>query len=135
MSQIFNRVYRLLRSRTVRDPFFHEDEPEINGDLKEAWEELENFLSGNLSKGFTGSRKESGIRVPGHLEECYRLMGFETGVPFSMVRERYLILVKELHPDRFARNPVLQTDAEEKLKKINTAFGKIKTWEDSRTGS
>jgi len=129
MSQIFNRVYRLLKSRTSKEPSFPGYEPDFDNDLKEAWEELEDFLSGNLS----GGRKESGIKVPGYLEEDYRTMGLETGAPFSLVRERYIILVRKLHPDRFARNPGLQAEAEEKLKKINMAFGKIKTWEDSRS--
>jgi DnaJ domain len=51
-----------------------------------------------------------------------RALGLQVGASDSQIRSAYHVLVKVWHPDRFQHDPALKTQAEEKLKSINTAF-------------
>lgn len=50
-----------------------------------------------------------------------QLMGLGTGATPDEIENTYRTLVKVWHPDRFAHDPKLRKDAEEKLKEINGA--------------
>jgi hypothetical protein len=54
--------------------------------------------------------------------EYYRTLGLQPGASKKDLRKAYLRLVKDCHPDRFARNPQAQFLAQEKLKQINEAY-------------
>jgi|HubBroStandDraft_1064217.scaffolds.fasta_scaffold05350_6 hypothetical protein len=51
-----------------------------------------------------------------------RALGLQVGATDSQIRSAYHVLVKVWHPDRFQHDPLLITQADEKLKSINTAF-------------
>jgi hypothetical protein len=54
--------------------------------------------------------------------EYYRTLGLQPGASKRELRKAYLRLVRDCHPDRFARNPQAQFLAQEKLKEINEAY-------------
>ncbi len=54
--------------------------------------------------------------------DYYRTLGLEPGASKKELRKAYLRLVRDCHPDRFARNPQAQFLAQEKLKEINEAY-------------
>lgn len=60
------------------------------------------------------------------LEESYRLLDLEAGVPDEEVRRAHHDLTKVWHPDRFGHDPELRRKAEEKLKAINQALETIR---------
>jgi tetratricopeptide (TPR) repeat protein len=59
----------------------------------------------------------------------YEILQLEPGAPPDRVRQAYRNLVKAWHPDRFAGNPRLQRQAEEKLKELNDAYEQLKRLE------
>jgi hypothetical protein len=60
------------------------------------------------------------------LRECYRLLEVDPGDSEEQVKRAYRDLVKVWHPDRFTDDPRLQVRAQEKLKSINLAYGKVR---------
>lgn len=56
------------------------------------------------------------------LSSCYATLGLSPGASFREVRQSYLRLVREWHPDRFADDPPRQRLAQERLKTINEAY-------------
>lgn len=54
--------------------------------------------------------------------EYYAVLGLRPGASADELRRTWIKLVKQWHPDRFARNPRLQVFAQEKLKEINEAY-------------
>lgn len=54
--------------------------------------------------------------------EYYAVLGLRPGASAAELRRTWIKLVKQWHPDRFARNPRLQVFAQEKLKEINEAY-------------
>jgi curved DNA-binding protein CbpA len=59
----------------------------------------------------------------------YQVLELEAGASQDDVRQAYRDLAKVWHPDRFSDNPKLQQKAEEKLKKINAAYGFLKSYQ------
>ena len=53
--------------------------------------------------------------------QCLQILGLSSGASQEEIRQAYHDLVKVWHPDRFAHDPRLQKQAEEKLKLINEA--------------
>ena len=51
-----------------------------------------------------------------------RTLGLQAGATDAEIRTAYHVLVKVWHPDRFQHDPTLKTQADEKLKGINSAF-------------
>ena len=59
------------------------------------------------------------------LPEAYQILEVPFGASKQEVRQSYKDLQKVWHPDRHASDPPLQRRAEERLKRINAAFGLI----------
>ena len=55
-------------------------------------------------------------------EKCFQALGLSAGCSKEQIKQAHLDLVKVWHPDRFAHDPRLQKQAEEKLKAINEAY-------------
>jgi len=66
--------------------------------------------------------------------EYYAVLGLRPGVSADELRRTWIKLVKQWHPDRFARNPRLQAFAQEKLKEINEAYTFLRDY-DPATGT
>src|SRR5438876_54184 len=56
------------------------------------------------------------------IKEFYRELDLELGADLASVRQSYRQLVKVWHPDRFGNDHKLQAVANDKLKKINSAY-------------
>jgi hypothetical protein len=56
------------------------------------------------------------------LARAYATLGVAAGAPPDEVRKRYKALVRQWHPDRFARDPQGQAEAGLRLRAINDAF-------------
>jgi curved DNA-binding protein CbpA len=64
--------------------------------------------------------------------EYYAVLGLQPGASSAELRRKWIKLVKEWHPDRFARNSRLQSFAQEKLKKINEAYTFLRDYDPAR---
>jgi hypothetical protein len=53
---------------------------------------------------------------------AYATLGVAPGAPLDEVRKRYRALVRQWHPDRFARDPQGQAEAAIRMRAINDAF-------------
>ena len=60
------------------------------------------------------------------LESCYRVLELEPGASPEAVKSAYREMVQVWHPDRFTGNAKLQAKAEEKLKRINLAYERLR---------
>ena len=60
----------------------------------------------------------TGSSTPDH----YALLGVERHAPGEQIERVYRLRVARLHPDKFAHDPVLQGQAQEKLKQLNAAM-------------
>ncbi len=121
MNQIIDRFYRLLRSAHVETEQTDYDD---NSYFSQAWEELNNFLK----------EENNSPSVPEILRQDYETLDIHFGAPFSVVKTRYIHLVKKYHPDQFARAPQRQSAANEKIKAVNISFQRIRAWEKAKTG-
>lgn len=59
----------------------------------------------------------------------YQILEIEPGASQDDIKQAYKDLAKVWHPDRFADTPRLQQKAEEKLKRINTAYEFLKSYQ------
>ncbi len=59
------------------------------------------------------------------INKCYDILGLKPGATEAEVKQAYKDLIQVWHPDRFAHNPRLQKQAEEKAKEINAAYREI----------
>ena len=60
------------------------------------------------------------------MDSDYTVLGLKPGASSGEIKHAYRDLVKVWHPDRFAHDPALRRKAEEKLKEINEAYGRLK---------
>jgi curved DNA-binding protein CbpA len=67
------------------------------------------------------------------LNRYYKILGIKVGTSQAEVKQAYRKLAKLWHPDRFSGDPVLQQQAEEKLKAINEAYQYLKDYQPSET--
>jgi len=63
--------------------------------------------------------------VNDELDRHYELLGVAPGASALELKEAYRDLAKVWHPDRFSHDPRLQQKAQEKLKEINEAYGRL----------
>jgi hypothetical protein len=68
------------------------------------------------------------MRVRKSAIEYYRALGLQPGASEKEVRRAYLRLVKQWHPDRFARDARAQFVAQEKVKAINEAYSFLRDY-------
>lgn len=62
------------------------------------------------------------------MNRYYEILELNPGASFEEVKQAYKDLVKVWHPDRFSQDPRLQRKAQEKLKEINQAYEKLKSY-------
>lgn len=141
MDQIFDRLGNLLRSAfqdgddqtSSRDPFSQPgfDDP----DLKEAWNELNDFMNSDTGSSHTGStaysRPDQNTSLPTEVRNAYQTLGVPATATNEEVGKAYKSLLLRHHPDRFATDPKKLADATERTKQINHAFQEIKSFRAS----
>lgn len=71
---------------------------------------------------------------PRNPQAYYAVLGLSPGVSAEELRRTWIRLVRQWHPDRYARNPRLQAFAQEKLKEINEAYTFLRDY-DPATGT
>ncbi|ARV61949.1 molecular chaperone DnaJ [Nostocales cyanobacterium HT-58-2] len=62
-----------------------------------------------------------------NINDAYSILGLEPGALPAEVKQAYRKLVKIWHPDRFP-HPQKKQEAEEKIKQINEAYNKLKSY-------
>jgi hypothetical protein len=60
--------------------------------------------------------------------ECYETLGVAPGASRDAVKEAYRDMAKVWHPDRFTGDERLAQKAQEKLKEINAAYGRLEQY-------
>ncbi len=68
------------------------------------------------------------------IDKYYQILGLNSGAPEEEIKQAYRDLANVWHPDRFPNNQRLREKANEKLKEINNAYEKLKSYiaENSR---
>lgn len=133
MDQIFDRFGNLLKS------FLRDDEPAAAGntsysdpDLRDAWDELEDFLNSDESADAPGNRSSNTRAkapvVPAELQKDYRLLKTKPGASLEEVAKSYRQLLRIHHPDRHATDPAAFAKATERTKTLTSAFRRIKEY-------
>lgn len=87
-----------------------------------------NNSSGSKSKSSNNKRNQYN-KPPtkgNFLEKEYEILGVSISVSRSELKQAYRDLVEVWHPDRFTHNERLRRKAEEMLKRINSAYDRIK---------
>lgn len=69
------------------------------------------------------------------LAEHYKILEIEYGASLEDIKQAHKDLVMVWHPDRFSGNPRLQQKAQEKLKLVNAAYEKLKTYHHNSQNS
>jgi DnaJ domain len=64
--------------------------------------------------------------VTNELYECYRILDVEPGASPEELKHAYRLQAKVWHPDNFIRDPKLQNKAQERMKKINLAYERLR---------
>jgi DnaJ-domain-containing protein 1 len=162
MDTLFERFERILKSYFqrgfLRDGFYN-NEGRSGGfsgfsdrwnrladeeDFMDAFDELDEFLrTGRGEKigsrdffGYTNRNSRSSTETeslpPEMLREDYRELGVAFGAPFEEVRHAYRELMRTHHPDRHGSDATEQKQATQKAQRLNTAFHRIQTWEESK---
>jgi curved DNA-binding protein CbpA len=62
------------------------------------------------------------------IETFYEILELKVGASQNEIKDAYRDLAKVWHPDRFSHDPKLQIKAEEKLKLINQAYEKLRSY-------
>ncbi len=108
-------------------------------DLRDAWEELDDYM-----RGGTGERKQQGGREGGRqgggqesrgsrppadesLRQDYANLEVPFGADIETVRKSYKTLMLRYHPDKHAGDPEKQRIALEITKKVNQSFERIRS--------
>ena len=99
-------------------------------DLKEAWEELDDYMRGGTGQARSRSEERSSSRAKPPVDESLRQDYANLEVPFGAdietVRKSYKSLILKYHPDKYSANPDRQRVALEITKKINESFERIR---------
>lgn len=141
---ILHRLENLIRSMFQPDPDDYDtidhDYVDSNrftdSDLKDAWDELNDFLGAGTSSRPNHNQKgqqpnaerKRYTRVPLQLTKDYETLQVPFGASFSEVKKSYKKLIIACHPDRHADNTEKAT---EMTQKINYAFQRIKKYEET----
>lgn len=123
MSQLFDRFGRLMRSMVNQqgpeDPDFRDPE------LREAWEELEDFLSGSD----TGGALHRTTLAPEELRPDYELLGIPFGSTAEKIEKAYREQLRRHHPDRHMHDRRAEAEATARTRDIIAAYRRIIAWE------
>jgi hypothetical protein len=60
------------------------------------------------------------------IRRAYSILGVPPSASPEEIRQHYLRLAQEWHPDKWSRDPLAQWRATEKMKRLNTAYARIK---------
>ncbi len=99
-------------------------------DLREAWEELENYMSKEETATKLGSSASFASELAGVPESLRRdFVNLEVpfGAPLTDVRYSYRKLMTAFHPDRHSADPDRFRTATEVTKKLNQSFDRIQS--------
>jgi DnaJ-domain-containing protein 1 len=104
-------------------------------DLKDAWEELDDFMRTGTNKKAGAERQRSssqGRRAPDPaLRQDYANLEVPFGADIEVVRRSYKNLMMKYHPDKHAGDPAKQRVALEITKKVNESFERIRSRTES----
>lgn len=140
MDPLLDRFHRLLRSMLQESDgsFSFSDDGDEDSDYREAWEELEDFLSGSSGEQrrsrFDSVFEKEHRLPPDELRSDYQLLEVAFGAPFEEVKRSHRRLMMAYHPDRHAGDPRRLKEATETSQKINYSFGRIRAWELAKQG-
>lgn len=99
-------------------------------DLREAWDELDDYMRGGTGQARSRSEERSSSRAKPPVDESLRQDYANLEVPFGAdietVRKSYKSLILKYHPDKYSANPDRQRVALEITKKINESFERIR---------
>lgn len=124
MSQLFDRFGRLMRSMANQPP---QENPDF-GDpaLREAWDELEDFLKGDAAKP-----RDSKLRVPPEeLRPDYELLEIPFGAKGEKIEKAYREQLRRYHPDRHMRDSSAEAAATARTREIIAAYRRLRAWEN-----
>ena len=104
-------------------------------DLREAWEELDDYMRGGTGERKQQSRRQGGTQesrgsrppVDESLRADYANLEVPFGSDIETVRNSYKTLMLRYHPDKHAGNPEKQRIALEITKKVNQSFERIRS--------
>ena len=100
-------------------------------DVKEAWDELDDYMRGGTGKAGSRTEGHSSSRpkpsVDESLRQDYANLEVAFGADIETVRKSYKSLMLKYHPDKFTADPEKQRVALEITKKINESFEKIRS--------
>ena len=104
-------------------------------DLKEAWEELDDYIRTGTNKTSDSTRQRASSREkrppdPG-LRQDYANLEVPFGADIETVKKSYKSLMMKYHPDKYAGNVEQQKVALEIAKKINESFERIRSRQES----
>jgi len=68
-----------------------------------------------------------------NVQKSFQILGLGRSASPKAAKSAYRKLVKTYHPDRFANDPEVIHTAEEKIKQINTAYGRIQSYFSSHS--
>lgn len=90
-------------------------------------EEIAQMKSEMHSSGFKSNTQKVKTNKPETEKEkfisAYNILGLKPDASPSQIKQAYKKLVKKWHPDLFINQPQLQTEAQEKIRLINEAYG------------
>ena len=98
--------------------------------MREAWEELESYMSdADQAEGRSSARRTEPGKpgLPEALRKDFRNLEVPFGAPLSDVRRSYKKLMTAFHPDRHSADPDRFRTATEVTKKLNQSFERIES--------
>jgi DnaJ-domain-containing protein 1 len=102
-------------------------------DLDAAYEDLDDFLKGNDSKGKAkgweeADKKQNAGKIPEELKKDFAELGLEPDATLEECKEAYKKLLKIHHPDRHTKHDGNMKKATEKSAQINAAYERLIRW-------
>ena len=100
-------------------------------DLREAWDELDDYMKGGTgtsrksTEGSSSSRRKPPVDEA--LRQDYANLEVAFGADIETVRKSYKSLMLKYHPDKYTADPEKQRVALEITKKINESFERIRS--------
>ncbi|MCK4540805.1 MAG: J domain-containing protein [Spirochaetales bacterium] len=143
MDPIIDRLGNLFRSFFQDDDIDNSFDGESSDqDMKDAWDELNDFLKGGNGSSTTShasgtgrdrTYKRQGPPPPEALRKDYENLEVPFGSPLKEIKTSHRKLLRKFHPDRFANDPERLHAATELSKKINQSYQRIRTYFEKGT--
>ncbi len=146
MDPFFDRLGNLFKSLFQDESAERSYRPGASGDpdMQDAWEELDEFLKTGKNDGSKAGSAQTGQRtrshysrpsahptVPEELRTDYGNLEVSPGASMDEVRKAYKRIIRQYHPDRFAKDPKKLAYATEIAQKINQSYQRIKKWSET----